>query len=335
MPDQPKTLQKAKQRQVVNFCDVAREVIEIERTAVGQLLAQIDNNFAIACELILDCKGRVIVTGMGKSGHIAKKISATLASTGTPSFFIHPGEAIHGDLGMLTSKDILLAISNSGNTEEILKIIPTVKLLHIPLITFTGNRNSMLAQTADINIPVAVEKEACPLGLSPTSSSTAALVMGDALAVALLQAKGFTKSDYALSHPGGSLGKRLLLNVTDVMVTGKALPIVSPETLVKDALLVISEKGLGMTIVLDENQEVCGIFTDGDLRRTFNEGKDIHTTRIHEVMTKNAKRIPSNTLAAEALQIMETYKITSLLVIDDNKLQGIVHMHPLLQAGIK
>ena len=314
---------------------LAKAVIQTEMQAVAKLAERIDEQFVKACHLLLACKGRVVVTGMGKSGHIAGKIAATLASTGTPAFFVHPGEASHGDLGMITRQDVVLALSNSGNTEEILTIMPIIKRLGVPLIAMTGNPDSTLGQLATVHIDVGVEQEACPLGLAPTASTTAALVMGDALAVSLLQTKGFTRDDFALSHPGGSLGKRLLLQVSDIMHRGTEVPKVVNTVLVSQALLEMTEKKLGMTAVLDHDQHVEGIFTDGDLRRMLEKSLDVHATPVSNVMTKPCTVIQADILAAEAMQIMESKKINALLVVDENRnLLGALNMHDLLRAGI-
>ncbi|WP_292569772.1 KpsF/GutQ family sugar-phosphate isomerase [Methylomonas sp.] len=314
---------------------LAIAVIQTEMKAVAKLAERIDERFIRACHLLLSCKGRVVVTGMGKSGHIAGKIAATLASTGTPAFFVHPGEASHGDLGMITRQDVVLALSNSGETEEILTILPIIKRLGVPLIAMTGNAESALARLASVHIDVGVEQEACPLGLAPTSSTTAALVMGDALAVSLLQSKGFTRDDFALSHPGGSLGRRLLLQVSDIMHRDAEVPMVNDSVLVSKALLEMTEKKLGMTAVIDETRRVMGIFTDGDLRRMLEKNLDVRVTRVANVMTHPCTVIASDMLAAEAMQIMETKKINALLVVDENRrLQGALNMHDLLRAGI-
>lgn len=314
---------------------LALAVIQTEMRAVAGLAERIDQNFVGACRLLLACKGRVVVTGMGKSGHIAGKIAATLASTGTPAFFVHPGEASHGDLGMITRQDVVLALSNSGETEEILTILPIIKRLGVPLIALTGNPESALAKFSTVHINVAVEQEACPLGLAPTASTTAALVMGDALAVSLLETKGFTRDDFALSHPGGSLGKRLLLQVSDIMHRGAEVPVVADSVLVSDALLEMTGKKLGMTAVTDGEGRVAGIFTDGDLRRMLEKNLDVHATRIADVMTGPCKVIGADMLAAEAMQIMESKKINALLVVDSQqKLLGALNMHDLLRAGI-
>jgi len=314
---------------------LALAVIETELNAIDALKLRINDDFASACQLLLDCKGRVVVTGMGKSGHIGGKIAATLASTGTPAFFVHPGEASHGDLGMITDKDVVLALSNSGETHELLTIVPIIKRLAVPLISMTGNAQSTLAQQADINIDIAVEKEACPLGLAPTSSTTVTLVMGDALAVACLDARGFTAKDFALSHPGGSLGRRLLLHVADIMHTGDDIPRVADNASLRDALLEMTRKKLGMTAIVDNNNQLLGIFTDGDLRRALDKNIDIHSASINDVMTKNCKTIQKNILAAEALKIMEDKKINAIVVVnDDNTLTGAINMHDLLRAGV-
>ncbi|MBI3187011.1 MAG: KpsF/GutQ family sugar-phosphate isomerase [Gammaproteobacteria bacterium] len=310
-------------------------VIETELAAVSSLKARIHDDFATACEIMLGCQGRVVVTGMGKSGHIGGKIAATLASTGTPAFFVHPGEASHGDLGMITSKDVVLALSNSGETHEILTIVPLIKRLGVPLIAMTGRPHSTLAREANIHLDVSVEKEACPLGLAPTSSTTVALVMGDALAVALLDSRGFTETDFALSHPGGSLGRRLLLRVTDIMHTGDTIPKVSTQASLRDALVEMTRKNLGMTAIVDANDTVLGIYTDGDLRRTLDKNIDIHSAKIIDVMTPHCKTARASLLAAEVLKIMQDNKINAMLAVDENnKLVGSLNMHDLLRAGL-
>lgn len=315
--------------------DLALAVIQTEAQAIQALAAQINQQFVQACHLILACKGRVVVIGMGKSGHIGGKIAATMASTGTPAFFVHPGEASHGDLGMITRDDVVLALSNSGETGEILLIMPLIKRLGVPLIAMTGQPSSNLASLATVHLNVAVAQEACPLGLAPTASTTAALVMGDALAVALLQARGFTRDDFALSHPGGSLGKRLLLKVTDVMHSGEQLPMVSPGVTVDHALLEMTNKKLGMTAVVDQTRKVLGVFTDGDLRRMLEKGLDVRQSVIDQVMTANCATCKADVLAAEALQIMESRKINALLIVDEHQhLVGALNMHDLLRAGI-
>ena len=310
-------------------------VIQVEAQAISALAEQINDQFIAACKLLFNCTGRVVVIGMGKSGHIAGKIAATLASTGTPAFFVHPGEASHGDLGMITTQDVVLALSNSGETEEILKILPIIKRLGVPLIAMTGNPASTLSLVATTHINVAVTQEACPLGLAPTSSTTAALVMGDALAVSLLEARGFTRDDFALSHPGGSLGRRLLLRVNDIMHLGDNIPSVAESALISHALLEMTEKKLGMTAIVNDKQEVVGIFTDGDLRRALAKNLDLQKTRISEVMTPHCAVISEDILAAEAMQIMEQKKINALIVV--NKKQqaiGALNMHDLIRAGI-
>jgi len=319
----------------MDFRTRAAEVIQIEAAAVAQLVQYIDADFNHACQMIFDSKGKTIVTGMGKSGHIGNKIAATLASTGTPAFFVHPGEASHGDLGMLSADDVVIAISNSGETAEVLTIMPVIKRLGIKLIAMTGNPQSTLAKLADAHLCVKVEQEACPLGLAPTASTTATLAMGDALAVALLDARGFSADDFALSHPGGSLGRKLLLRLADIMHTGDNLPCVAETSSIKDALLEISQKGLGMTAIVDANGVMAGIFTDGDLRRILDQRYDVHTSTIAEVMTKHCVTAKSDMLAAEALQIMQQKKINGLIITDQhNKPLGAMNMHDLLRAGV-
>lgn len=315
--------------------DSARRTLAIERDAVALLIARVDGVFVRACELVLACTGRVVVTGMGKSGHIGGKIAATLASTGTPAFFVHPGEASHGDLGMVTRQDVVLAISNSGETPEVLTILPLFKRMGAPVIAMTGKPASTLARAADAHLDVAVEQEACPLNLAPTASTTATLAMGDALAVALLEARGFTPEDFALSHPGGALGRRLLLRVRDVMRSGDQIPRVAPGTRLTDALLEMTRKGLGMTAIIDETGRTLGIYTDGDLRRTLDQGVDVRRSSIDEVMVRGGKAIAGDHLAAEAVQLMERHKVTCLLVKDGSgALEGVIHMHDLLRAGV-
>lgn len=318
-----------------HFIDQGKQVLTIERAAIDGLFSAVNQDFARACELMLQCKGRVVVTGMGKSGHIGGKIAATLASTGTPAFFVHPGEASHGDLGMITGKDVVIAISNSGETHEVLAILPVIKRLGVPLIALTGKPDSTLATLADVHICVAVAEEACPLGLAPTASTTATLVMGDALAVALLHARGFTADDFALSHPGGSLGKRLLLRVSDIMHTGERIPKVNADAIITEALLEISRKGLGMTTIVDASDTLLGLFTDGDLRRILDQRIDIHQTPISKTMTTQCITAHPEMLAAEALKLMETRKVNGLIVIDKNKrVVGAFNMHDLLRAGV-
>tara|TARA_R110002012_G_scaffold1481_7_gene6365 strand:+ start:7229 stop:8194 length:966 start_codon:yes stop_codon:yes gene_type:complete len=318
-----------------NFKQLAQNVIKIEQQAIAELTQFIDDDFVKACELMFNCQGRVIVIGMGKSGHIGGKIAATLASTGTPSFFVHPGEASHGDLGMITLDDVVLTISNSGETGEVLAIIPVIKRLGAKLIAMTGNPDSTLAKLADTHVCVKVSQEACPLGLAPTSSTTATLVMGDALAVALLNARGFTADDFALSHPGGSLGKRLLLRLADIMHKGERLPTVSTNAKIKDALVEMSLKGLGMTAIVDDNNQLMGLFTDGDLRRILDAQINIHQDSITSVMTKNPYVAQQDMLAAEALKIMEDKKINGLIIVNDNNQPiGAMNMHDLLKSGV-
>lgn len=315
--------------------DLGLAVIQVETEAIAALAEQINDNFVAACKLMFNCTGRVVVTGMGKSGHIAGKIAATLASTGTPAFFVHPGEASHGDLGMITKQDVVLVLSNSGETEEVLTILPIIKRLGVPLIAMTGNPVSTLATVASTHINVSVKQEACPLGLAPTSSTTAALVMGDALAVSLLEARGFTRDDFAFSHPGGSLGKRLLLMVRDIMHVGDKMPQVRESALITDALLEMTEKKLGMTAITDSENKVTGIFTDGDLRRMLSRNLDINNTAITEVMTPNCTVILPDILAAEAMQIMEQKRINALIVVDEqHRAIGALNMHDLIRAGI-
>ena len=314
---------------------LASQVLTIEAQAVEQLKSRVDGNFVGACDLMLHCQGRIVVLGIGKSGHIGGKIAATLASTGSPAFFVHPAEASHGDMGMITARDVVLALSNSGETDEILTLLPLLKRLGVPLIALTGNPASTLAKNADVHIDVSVSQEACPLGLAPTSSTTATLAMGDALAVALLEARGFTAEDFARSHPGGRLGRRLLLLTDDVMHNGAQIPRNVPDDLLKDALLEMSRKGLGTTVVVDGEERVLGVFTDGDLRRALDRQVDVHTARVAEVMIRDCKTIASGTLAAEALRMMQQYKINALPVVNSvGKLAGILNMHDLLRAGV-
>jgi arabinose-5-phosphate isomerase len=315
--------------------ELGRAVIRTEAKAVEALLARIDDRFARACEILLSRRGRVVVTGMGKSGHIARKIAATMASAGTPSFFMHPGEASHGDLGMITSDDSVLALSNSGETSEILTILPLIKRLGVALITLTGNPESRIAKEADVNLDVSVAQEACPLGLAPTASTTAALAMGDALAIALLEAKGFSADDFARSHPGGRLGRRLLLRARDVMHTGERVPRVTPDVMLSDALMEMTAKSMGMTAVADPDGVLFGIFTDGDLRRALDRHADPHTASIRDVMTSDCVAVHPDILAAECLNIMEQRKINGLLVVDERRrLVGALNMHDLLRAGV-
>ena len=310
-------------------------VINTELDAVSALRDRIDDTFVEACQYLLKCEGRIVVIGMGKSGHIAGKLAATLASTGSPAFFVHPGEASHGDLGMITDKDVVLALSNSGETSEILTILPLIKRLGVPLVAMTGKPYSTIAESANAHIDVSVDKEACPLGLAPTSSTTSLLVMGDALAIALLETRGFTADDFALSHPGGNLGRRLLLHVSDIMHTGDTIPEVSDKALLSDALVEMTNKGLGMTAITTDNGGIAGIFTDGDLRRVLEQTIDVHTTAIADVMTSDCKTGQPNMLAAEVLELMQRHKINALLITDnDQQLVGAINMHDLLRAGV-
>lgn len=318
-----------------DYIHSAQRTIRLEGAAVAALEERINKDFSTACELILNAKGRVIVTGMGKSGHIGKKIAATLASTGTPAFFVHPGEASHGDLGMITKEDLILAISYSGNSNEILTLLPLLKRLGIKIISLTGNPQSILALESEAHLNVAVDSEACPLDLAPTSSTTATLVMGDALAIALLEARGFTAEDFAFSHPGGALGRKLLLRLSDIMHTGAEIPRVSPDTPLLDALMVMSNKGFGMTTIMDTNHKLLGIYTDGDLRRSIDKGVDIRNARVGDLMNPNPKILRDSTLAAEALKLMEDSKINVLLVNNEqNQLAGVVKINDILRAGV-
>lgn len=314
---------------------LAGEVLDIESRAVDSLKNRLGDAFVGACRLIMDTEGRVVVTGMGKSGHVSNKIAATLASTGTPAFFMHPAEASHGDLGMITEQDLVLTVSYSGETEEVLTILPIIKRLGARMISMTGKATSTLARVADVHLDISVSEEACPLNLAPTASTTATLAMGDALAVALLKNRGFTAEDFARSHPSGSLGKRLLMRVEDVMRTGDAVPSVRPYVSLSDGLMEMTEKGLGMTAVVDEEHRILGIYTDGDLRRTLDAGADVHATKMSEVMHEGAKTTRADVLAAAAVHILEENKITSLLVADaDNRLIGALNIHDLFRAGI-
>tara|TARA_R110000868_G_scaffold8205_9_gene42852 strand:+ start:29188 stop:30156 length:969 start_codon:yes stop_codon:yes gene_type:complete len=319
---------------ITKLKQLALAVIDTETQAVANLRDRINDDFIHACELLLQVEGRIVVIGMGKSGHIANKLAATLASTGSPAFFVHPGEASHGDMGMIMDRDVIITISNSGTTPEIVTILPLIKRLGCPIISLTGNPDSVMAKAATVNLDVSVDKEACPLGLAPTASTTATLVMGDALAIALLQARGFTENDFALSHPGGALGKRLLLHVSELMHTDDDLPQVNAGTSLKDSLLEMTNKRLGMTTVLDDKQQLLGIFTDGDIRRALDHNVNINDTIIDDVMSKNSKTITADRLAVDALEMMESNKITSLVVLDDAKVIGVVHLHDLLKAGV-
>ena len=321
--------------QFPDFLASARRTLDIERDAIAALNARLGADFGKACALLLACKGRVVVTGMGKSGHIGGKIAATLASTGTPAFFVHPGEASHGDLGMIMRNDVVIAISNSGETAEVLTILPLIKRMGVPLISMTGKPGSTLAKTGDAHLDVSVEQEACPLNLAPTASTTATLAMGDALAVALLEARGFTPEDFAFSHPGGALGRRLLLTVESLMQKGERLPQVTADVPLTTALMEMTRKGLGMTAIINADGVVEGVFTDGDLRRVLDSAADVRTVTVGAVMTPGGKRIKGEALAAEAVQKMEAGKITALMVCDDaGKLVGVIHLQDLLRAGV-
>lgn len=312
-----------------------RAVLSTEAEAVNALIPRLGEDFARACQLILECKGRLVVSGMGKSGHVGNKIAATFASTGTPSFFVHPAEASHGDIGMITAQDVVLSISNSGETDELVTILPVIKRLGTPMIALTGRADSTLGRAANVTLDVSVAVEACPLNLAPTASTTATLALGDALAVAVLEARGFTEEDFARSHPGGTLGRRLLLYVEDVMHTGKQLPLVTPDTLLREGLLEMSRKGLGMTTVVDESNHLLGVFTDGDLRRTLDRQIDLRAALMGEVMTANPRRATPRMLAAAAVHLMETHKITALPVVDaHNVVVGALNVHDLLRAGV-
>jgi len=314
---------------------LAQAVIENEAAAVSALLDRIDDSFCRACQIMLDCEGRIVVIGMGKSGHIGGKIAATLASTGTPAFFVHPAEASHGDLGMIKKTDVVLALSNSGETDEVNLILPVLKRLGVRIIAMTGNTGSTLARHADIHLDVSVEEEACPLGLAPTSSTTAALVMGDVLAVSLLESKGFTREDFARSHPAGQLGRRMLLHIQDIMHTGENIPCVDEQSTISQAIVEMTRKRLGMTAVVDDSGKVSGIYTDGDLRRTLDSGLDPHNTLVSAAMSHGGKHISPKALAMEAVQMMQAYTIQGLLVIDDDgQLVGALNFQDLLKAGV-
>ena len=307
----------------------------METQAVSDLHDRVDGSFVTACETLLACEGRVIVTGMGKSGHIGNKIAATLASTGTPAFFVHPGEASHGDLGMITKNDVVLALSNSGNTSEVITLLPLIKRLGIPLVSMTGDTNSALAQAAVANLDVGIAEEACPLNLAPTTSTTVTLVMGDALAIALLESRGFSAEDFAFSHPGGALGRKLLLRVSDIMHADNEVPRVTPETPLHNALLEMTEKGFGMTTITNTQGELLGVFTDGDLRRIIDSETNISSVNMSQVMTENPKTVNHDMLVAEALTIMEKASITAVVVEDArNHPIGVLHMHDILRAGV-
>lgn len=320
---------------VEETCALAKTVLLEEAKAVHRLVDRIDNQFLKGCALLLQCQGRIVVTGMGKSGHIGNKIAATLASTGSPAFFMHPGEASHGDLGMITRSDVVLALSNSGETDELLTILPLIRRMGVPLVAMTGNPESKLARESEVHLDVSVDREACPLGLAPTTSTTAALAMGDALAVALLNARGFTVNDFARSHPGGRLGRRLLMHVGDLMRTGQNIPIISEGAVLRDTLLEISSKGLGIVFVCDSDGHLQGVFTDGDLRRAIDRDLDVRKVIVRDVMTSGGVFARAQWLAVDALQIMEEHKISALPVLDHHEqLIGALNMHDLLRAGV-
>jgi arabinose-5-phosphate isomerase len=317
--------------------EIAKEVIRIEKEAIEALEKRIDSSFEEACKIFFECKGKVVVTGIGKSGIIGQKIAATLASTGTPAFFMHPSEGLHGDLGALTKKDVVLAISSSGSSDEIVRLTPIIKRMGIKLVVMTGNKKSPLARAGDVMLDIGVKKEACPLNLAPTASTTVTLVMGDAIAVALMKMRGFNEEDFGMRHPGGALGKKLILKVGDLMHTGTALPVVADNVPVRDAIFEITSKKFGVTGVTDEKGILVGIITDGDLRRSLERFSDVLYRRADEVMTVNPKWITKDELAAKALNVMETYSITALFVYENSKkdkLVGIVHLHDLLKAGV-
>jgi len=320
---------------ITELCQFGLSVVEIEARAIQELHRRLDDSFAKACQLLLNCQGRIIVIGLGKSGHIGRKIAATFASTGSPAYFVHPSEAGHGDMGMITKNDVIIALSNSGNNHEILLLLPFFKRLQTPIIALTGKKTSPLGEAADVILDVSVSEEACPLGLAPTASTTVALVMGDALAMSLLQARGFTADDFALSHPGGQLGRRLLLRIEDLMHKGAELPIILNDTSFAETILEMSKKGFGSAIITDAQGILLGIFTDGDLRRAIEHSIDLKQTSIEQVMTKNCKTISPHAMAVEALNMMQQYKITGIVVTDaDKRVVGLIHMHDLLRSGI-
>lgn len=319
----------------ISLSESAKRTIELESKAVLDLIPRLGEDFERACQLMLDCTGRVVIIGMGKSGHVGRKIAATLASTGTPAFFVHPAEASHGDMGMLTQNDVAVTISNSGSTAEVTNLLPLIKVLGIKMIAMTGNPTSILAEASDAHLDISVEMEACPLDLAPTSSTTATLVMGDALAIALLEARGFSAEDFAFSHPGGALGRRLLIKVSDLMHGGTELPKVSENTSLKQVLLEMTTKGLGITTVVNDNSELLGVFTDGDLRRVVDKGVNLDNADAKSVMNSSPLKIEQNRLAAEALGLMEERKITALVVVDDKQAPcGVIHLHDILRAGV-
>jgi len=323
-----------KEKNTFDYIDVANRVLDIESAAIKNLKSTLNKSFVKACEACENCKGKIIVMGLGKSGHIADKIAATFASTGTPAFFIHPSEAIHGDLGMIDKEDVVLILSNSGETEEIVSLIPMIKKMGITIIALTGNKKSKLSKEASVHVYVEVKEEACPMNLAPTASTTAALAMGDAIAVALLEKKGFTKEDFAKSHPGGSLGRKLLLSLGDIMHKDNEIPIVYETDKLASGLIEMSEKALGMTAVLNDNNELVGIFTDGDLRRTLENKVDIQSTYMKEVMSKDPYIMNEDTLAYNAVATIQEMKITSLLIVKDKRVIGALNIHDLFRAGV-
>ena len=317
-----------------SFIDIGKRVLDIESKAISELKNYLDKDFESACNICIECKGKIIVMGVGKSGHIADKIAATFASTGTPSFFVSPSEALHGDLGMIDQNDIIIALSNSGESQEIIELLPVLKKMKIPIISLTGNNESKLAKASDSHINVSVKEEACPMNLAPTASTTAALAMGDAIAVALLEKKGFSEEDFAKSHPGGTLGKKLLLSVKDIMHIGDEIPYVNENDKLSTGLIEMSEKALGMTAVINDKNELTGIFTDGDLRRTLEKKVDIENTLMHQVMNKKPLVISPNQLATNAVEILQDKKVTSLIVAKNNKIVGALNIHDLFRAGL-
>lgn len=320
--------------EVIDYLASARRTARIELEAVRSLESRLDDNFSKACDLMLNCQGRVIVSGMGKSGHIARKIAATLASTGTPAFFVHPGEAGHGDLGMVTENDVVIGISYSGSSSELITLLPVIKRLGVPLIGISGNLSSPLAKESDVHLDISVDTEACPLNLAPTSSTTLTLVLGDCLAIALLEKRGFTAEDFAFSHPSGALGRKLLLKVKDIMHSGSDMPLCHPDKSLKEALMIMTSKGLGITLII-ENDALLGVFTDGDLRRVFESNTDMRNVSMRELMSPKPKTVPQELLAAQALGLMEDMKITAVVAVDEaNKPTGVLHMHDILRAGV-
>ncbi len=320
--------------ETIDYLASARRTARIELEAVSSLESRLDDNFSKACDLMLNCQGRVIVSGMGKSGHIARKIAATLASTGTPAFFVHPGEAGHGDLGMVTEDDVVIGISYSGSSAELITLLPVIKRLGVPLIGISGNSSSPLAKESDVHLDIAVDTEACPLNLAPTSSTTLTLVLGDCLAIALLEKRGFTAEDFAFSHPSGALGRKLLLKVKDIMHSGSDMPLCHPDKSLKEALMIMTSKGLGITLII-ENDALLGVFTDGDLRRVFESNTDMRNVSMRELMSPKPKTVPQELLAAQALGLMEDMKITAVVAVDEtNKPTGVLHMHDILRAGV-